>query len=86
MQCYPLFWALSEHPGYCMIGPDLVCSDAAIGKLCQEVKYFNSIDDVNAYHIRPEFVREYLMYLWRQFQLTYRLKFLDVMYRCYSSD
>ena len=55
MQCYPLFWALSEHPGYCMIGPDLVCSDAAIGKLCQEVKYFNSIDDVNAYHIRPEF-------------------------------
>ena len=28
---------MSEHPGYRMIGPDFVCSDAAIGELCQEV-------------------------------------------------
>ena len=46
---------MSEHPGYRMIGPEFVCSDAAIGELCQEVKYFNSIDDVNTYHVRPEF-------------------------------
>ena len=45
---------MSEHPGYHMIGPDFVCSDAAIGELCQEVKYFISID-VNTYHVRPEF-------------------------------
>ena len=63
----------SEHPGYRMIGPDFVCSDAAIGELCQEVEYFNSIDDVNT---SQNSEREYLMYLWRLFQVTYHL---DVM-------
>ena len=46
---------MSEHPGYRMIGADFVCSDAAIGELCQQAKYCNNIDDVDTYHIRPEF-------------------------------
>lgn len=45
---------MSEHPGYRMIG-DFVCSDATIGELCQQAKYCNNIDDVDTYHIRPEF-------------------------------
>ena len=45
---------LSAHPSYRMIGPDFVCSDAAIGGLCQQAKYCNNIDDVDTYHIQPE--------------------------------
>ena len=47
---------MSEHPGYRMIGPDFVYFDAAIGELCQQAKYCNSIDDVDTYHIRPIFI------------------------------
>ena len=46
---------MSEHPGYPMIGPDFVYSDAAIGELCEQAKYCNNVDDMDTYHIRPEF-------------------------------
>ena len=46
---------LLEHPSYRMIGIDFVCPDSVLDKICEQSKYFSSVDDMKIYGVRPEF-------------------------------
>ena len=43
---------LLKHPSYRMIGINFVCPDIVIDKICEQSKYFSSVEDIKIYGVR----------------------------------
>ena len=51
---------IQEHPSFQMLGPNFVCADSAIDKICQNAKFISSVEDLNFVTVRPEIKSKFL--------------------------